>query len=47
MTTDDHLEHHRKLNTKYAAPTFNIDYFVSFLEPPKNEVDDDAIKKKE
>ena len=32
VTTEDHLEHHRKLNTKYAAPTFNIDYFVSFLE---------------
>jgi hypothetical protein len=33
VTTEDHLEHHRKLNTKYAAPTFNIDYFVSFIEP--------------
>mmetsp|Transcript_19122 Transcript_19122/g.53784 ORF Transcript_19122/g.53784 Transcript_19122/m.53784 type:complete len:243 (-) Transcript_19122:80-808(-) len=32
VTTEDHLEHHRKLNTKYAAPTFNIDYFVSFIE---------------
>eukprot|EP00934_Nitzschia_sp_Nitz4_P004054 Nitzschia sp. Nitz4//scaffold131_size63436//11727//12455//NITZ4_006265-RA/size63436-processed-gene-0.95-mRNA-1//1//CDS//3329535238//4044//frame0 len=32
VTTGDHLEHHRKLNTKYAAPTFNIDFFVNFLE---------------
>ncbi len=32
VTTEDHLEHHRKLNTKYAAPTFNIDYLVSFIE---------------
>jgi len=37
VTTDDHLEHHRKLNTKYAAPTFNIDYFVSFIEKPPTE----------
>jgi sterol desaturase/sphingolipid hydroxylase (fatty acid hydroxylase superfamily) len=28
VSTHDHLEHHRKLNTKYAAPTINIDYFV-------------------
>lgn len=32
VSTHDHLEHHRKLNMKYAAPTFNIDYFVSFIE---------------
>ena len=32
VSTHDHLEHHRKLNTKYAAPTFNIDFFVSFIE---------------
>jgi len=32
VATEDHLEHHRKLNTKYAAPTFNIDYFMSFIE---------------
>jgi sterol desaturase/sphingolipid hydroxylase (fatty acid hydroxylase superfamily) len=32
VSTEDHLEHHRKLNTKYAAPTLNIDYFVSFIE---------------
>jgi sterol desaturase/sphingolipid hydroxylase (fatty acid hydroxylase superfamily) len=32
VSTEDHLEHHRKLNTKYAAPTFNIDYFVSLAE---------------
>lgn len=32
VSTDDHLEHHCKLNTKYAAPTFNIDYFVSWAE---------------
>ena len=29
VSTHDHLEHHRKLNTKYAAPTINIDYFVA------------------
>ena len=34
VTTDDHLEHHRKFNTKFAAPTFNIDYFVSLLSSP-------------
>jgi sterol desaturase/sphingolipid hydroxylase (fatty acid hydroxylase superfamily) len=32
VSTHDHLVHHRKLNTKYAAPTFNIDYFVECLE---------------
>jgi sterol desaturase/sphingolipid hydroxylase (fatty acid hydroxylase superfamily) len=32
VSTDDHLEHHRKLNTKYAAPTFNVDYFVDWIE---------------
>lgn len=32
VSTDDHLEHHRRLNTKYAAPTFNIDYFVGLIE---------------
>lgn len=32
VSTSDHLEHHRKLNTKYAAPTFNIDYFVKKFE---------------
>jgi sterol desaturase/sphingolipid hydroxylase (fatty acid hydroxylase superfamily) len=32
VSTDDHLEHHRKLNCKYAAPTFNIDYFVNIME---------------
>ena len=38
VSTSDHLEHHRKLNTKYAAPTFNIDYFVSFIEgSPSNK----------
>jgi sterol desaturase/sphingolipid hydroxylase (fatty acid hydroxylase superfamily) len=29
VSTSDHLEHHRKLNTKYAAPTFNLDYCVN------------------
>jgi sterol desaturase/sphingolipid hydroxylase (fatty acid hydroxylase superfamily) len=32
VSTNDHLNHHRKLNTKYASPTFNIDYFVERLE---------------
>ena len=31
VTTHDHLEHHRKLNTRYAASTFNVDYFVKNL----------------
>jgi sterol desaturase/sphingolipid hydroxylase (fatty acid hydroxylase superfamily) len=31
VSTNDHLNHHRKLNTKYASPTFNIDYFVERL----------------
>eukprot|EP00980_Cylindrotheca_fusiformis_P000239 scaffold52_cov183-Cylindrotheca_fusiformis.AAC.18 len=31
VSTSDHVEHHRKLNTKYAAPTFNLDHFVSVL----------------
>lgn len=31
VSTSDHLEHHRKLNTNYAAPTFNLDYFINFL----------------
>jgi sterol desaturase/sphingolipid hydroxylase (fatty acid hydroxylase superfamily) len=36
VSTNDHLEHHRKLNTKYAAPTFNIDYILSFIESSWN-----------
>jgi sterol desaturase/sphingolipid hydroxylase (fatty acid hydroxylase superfamily) len=32
VSTHDHLEHHRKLNVKYAAPTINIDYFVERLD---------------
>lgn len=32
VSTNDHLEHHRKLNTKFAAPTFNVDYFVDRIE---------------
>jgi hypothetical protein len=32
VTTHDHMEHHRKLNTKYAAPTFNVDYLVQCLD---------------
>ena len=27
--TDDHLNHHRKINTHFASPTFNIDYITS------------------
>merc|ERR1711907_861345 len=32
VSTSDHLEHHRKLNTKYAAPTFNIDYLIHLVD---------------
>jgi sterol desaturase/sphingolipid hydroxylase (fatty acid hydroxylase superfamily) len=32
VSTEDHLEHHRKLNTKYAAPTFNVDFFVEWID---------------
>eukprot|EP00529_Nitzschia_sp_RCC80_P040810 CAMPEP_0113454358 /NCGR_PEP_ID=MMETSP0014_2-20120614/7822_1 /TAXON_ID=2857 /ORGANISM="Nitzschia sp." /LENGTH=278 /DNA_ID=CAMNT_0000345761 /DNA_START=736 /DNA_END=1572 /DNA_ORIENTATION=+ /assembly_acc=CAM_ASM_000159 len=32
VSTEDHLEHHRKLNCKYAAPTFNVDYIVDWIE---------------
>ena len=32
VATHDHLEHHRRLNCKYAAPTFNVDFFVHCLE---------------
>jgi sterol desaturase/sphingolipid hydroxylase (fatty acid hydroxylase superfamily) len=32
VSTEDHLEHHRKLNCKYAAPTFNIDYLLECIE---------------
>lgn len=32
VSTDDHLEHHKKLNCKYAAPTFNIDYLLGWIE---------------
>jgi sterol desaturase/sphingolipid hydroxylase (fatty acid hydroxylase superfamily) len=31
VSTHDHFEHHRKLTTKYASPTVNIDYFVNRL----------------
>lgn len=32
VSTNDHLEHHKKLNCKYAAPTFNIDYLLETIE---------------
>ncbi|KAG7355914.1 fatty acid hydroxylase superfamily protein [Nitzschia inconspicua] len=32
VSTNDHLEHHKKLNCKYAAPTFNIDFFLDLIE---------------
>ena len=32
VSTNDHLEHHKKLNCKYAAPTFNIDYLLEWIE---------------
>lgn len=28
VSTHDHLEHHRKLNVHYAAPTMNIDWVI-------------------
>lgn len=28
VTTQNHMNHHRKLNCHYASPTFNIDYMV-------------------
>mmetsp|Transcript_5823 Transcript_5823/g.9196 ORF Transcript_5823/g.9196 Transcript_5823/m.9196 type:complete len:254 (-) Transcript_5823:193-954(-) len=48
VSTNDHLEHHRKLNTKYAAPTFNVDYFVDWVECrffPRG--DEDCLEKNE
>ena len=46
VSTDDHLEHHRKLNTKYAAPTFNVDYLVDWIEEryfqKQEETNDDS-----
>ena len=33
VSTNDHLEHHKKLNCKYAAPTFNIDYLLHSYPP--------------
>jgi sterol desaturase/sphingolipid hydroxylase (fatty acid hydroxylase superfamily) len=55
VSTNDHLEHHRKLNTKYAAPTFNVDYFVDRItlwllpEEPLSDstssMDDDSVSK--
>lgn len=32
VSTHDHLEHHRKLNIHYAAPTINIDWAVEQIE---------------
>jgi len=31
VSTHDHLEHHRKLNVHYAAPTMNIDWAVNAM----------------
>lgn len=31
VSTHDHMEHHRKLNVHYAAPTVNLDYVVEKL----------------
>lgn len=32
VSTNDHLIHHKLLNCKYAAPTFNIDYLLELIE---------------
>ena len=44
VSTNDHLNHHRKLNTKYASPTFNIDYFVERLEQWQQQPPPTTIK---
>lgn len=31
VSTENHLNHHRKLNCHYASPTFNIDYIMYFF----------------
>jgi len=31
VSTNGHLEHHRKLNMNYAAPTINVDWFVDHV----------------
>ena len=37
VSTHDHLEHHRKLNVHYAAPTVNLDWAVDKLTGSGNE----------
>lgn len=37
VSTHDHLEHHRKLNCHYAAPTFNLDWVVDQIRNPGDQ----------
>ena len=37
VSTHDHMEHHRKLNVHYAAPTLNLDWAVEALSAVGNE----------
>ncbi|KAL3919632.1 MAG: hypothetical protein SGILL_003656 [Bacillariaceae sp.] len=50
VSTNDHLEHHKKLNCKYAAPTFNIDYLLEWIEsrffPAAVKEDSDGVPEK-
>jgi sterol desaturase/sphingolipid hydroxylase (fatty acid hydroxylase superfamily) len=50
VSTNDHLEHHKKLHCKYAAPTFNIDYLLKCIEtrffPGTNIHDCDMVTEK-
>ena len=37
VSTHDHLEHHRKLNVHYAAPTLNIDWAVGKFQQQQQQ----------
>ena len=52
VSTNDHLEHHRKLNCKYAAPTINVDYLLEWTESrffpdTTNKEDCDGVPEKD
>jgi sterol desaturase/sphingolipid hydroxylase (fatty acid hydroxylase superfamily) len=34
VSTEHHLEHHKRLSCHYAAPTFNLDYIAALLSTP-------------
>jgi sterol desaturase/sphingolipid hydroxylase (fatty acid hydroxylase superfamily) len=37
VSTNNHLDHHRKLRAHYASPIINMDNIIRYFTPKKNE----------